>query len=357
MTFNVSFHLRDQQKKAGQKQHIEKNRHQAQQEVRVLKKRPLDKKRLEYPRLVAIETTNRCNAKCPFCPNNALQRDRHRMSDQLFEKLIEDCTAFPLEAIEPFLNGEPFVDPKIIERLEHIRNRLPQTNMRLYTNGYAMTPQKIDALVGLGMDHLFVSLNTLNPETYVSIMGFPLERTLENLEYLTDPSRRDRIAKKITFRMTRYETTPIEEQRAFVEFCEKRGVRPFIAGLFNYKGDIPSSLPVPNYPCEHITRLDVLSTGIVTLCCMDQEGEYLWGDANKISLLDIYNGTVGRRYRHMHRTHQRVKIPPCCDCNVFWPSLKEMPPLATLNFAVQAGYYFLKYRPYGKKRPDQGKSK
>ena len=62
---------------------------------------------MEFPRLVSIETTNRCNAKCPFCPNNALQRDRHTMDDALFEKLIDDCKAFPLPAIEPFLNNDP----------------------------------------------------------------------------------------------------------------------------------------------------------------------------------------------------------------------------------------------------------
>ena len=30
----------------------------------------------DTPRLVAVETTNHCNAKCVFCPNNALARDK-----------------------------------------------------------------------------------------------------------------------------------------------------------------------------------------------------------------------------------------------------------------------------------------
>ena len=72
----------------------------------------------EHPRLVAIETTNYCNAKCSFCPNNALRRNRRHMSDALFEKIIESCREFPLRNIEPFLNGEPLVDPKIMQRLE-----------------------------------------------------------------------------------------------------------------------------------------------------------------------------------------------------------------------------------------------
>ncbi len=306
---------------------------------------------LEYPRLVSIETTNRCNAKCPFCPNNALMRDRRTMEDALFEKLIDDCTAFPLPSIEPFLNGEPFVDSKIIPRMEYIRKKLPNTKLRIYTNGYALSPKKTDALVGLGIDHLYVSLNTLNPKTYRETMGFELEKTLSNMRYLTEPSRKDKIARKITFRMTRLDNTPLSEQDEFWEFCKRRGVRPFMVALFNYKGEVKSTFPVPSYPCEHITRLDVLSNGLVTLCCMDQEGAYSWGDATRDSILDIYHSKTARMYRAMHRTGRRKDVEPCGDCNVFWPSLDRTSLYWKTRFAAEIGAYFLKYKPSGRKKP------
>lgn len=298
--------------------------------------------------MVAIETTNRCNAKCSFCPNNSMARDRLVMSDDLFEKIVEDCRAFPLKAIEPFLNGEPFVDPKIMPRLEWIRRRLPGTKLRLYTNGYGLTAKKIDALIGMDVDHLYVSINTLDPEKYRQILGLNLDRTLENMAYLTDPGRRSRVARRITFRMTRLPQTTLSEQQAFIDYCRKCGVRHFIVGLFNYLGDIPSHLPVPGYPCEHITRVDVLSNGVVTLCCMDHEGEFAWGDASQESILDIYNGSIARKYRMLHRAGKRRMAGPCGQCNVFWPSLEKMPPWRTMRFAIQAGYYFLRYRPSGK---------
>lgn len=305
----------------------------------------------EYPRLVAIETTSRCNARCAFCPNSALQRGREAMSDELFEKVVEDCRAFPLQAIEPFLNGEPFMDPKILPRLQHIRRRLPEAKLRLYTNAHAMTPKKIDQLVGLGIDHLYVSLNTMVPEKYLATVGLRLERTLRNLDYLTEPVRRSRVAEHITFRITRLADTPLSEQEDFLAYCKRRGVKPFIVGLFNYKGDVSSDLPVPGYPCEHITRLDILSSGIVTLCCMDQEGEFAWGDTTRESVLEIHNGPVARRFREMHRSGQRLGIAPCGTCNLFWPSLEKMPLLQTARFGIEAGWYFLRHRPTGKRRP------
>lgn len=313
----------------------------------------------EYPRLVAVETTNHCNAKCVFCPNNALARDKGPMCDELFAKIIEDCREFPLPAIEPFIQGDPFSDPKILERLELIRRRLPDTKLRLYTNGYGMTPKKLDAMVGLGssdgkpgIDHLYVSLNTLDPERYEGVMGIKLERTLKNLAYLTDPVRKTKIAENITFRMTRLSDTSLAEQDAFLAYCRDRGVKSFIVGLFNYKGDINSTLPVPRYGCEHVGRLDILASGRVTLCCMDQDGEYGWGDLNEHSVLELYRHQRAREYRRLHATGRRREIDPCGTCNNFWPGFHEGSLVERARTAVEYGAYYLRHRPAGRRSPE-----
>jgi len=301
----------------------------------------------EYPRLVSVETTSRCNAECPFCPYNVRSREKTHMVQPLFEKIIEDCTEFPLPAIEPFLNGEPFVDPKIMDRLELIRSKLPKTKLRVYSNGYALSPKRVDELCGMGIDHLYISLNTLNPEKYKAIMGFKLERTLENVRYLTDPVRAHKVAGKITLRMTRMEDTTLEEQEEFKRFCDRQGVRCFIVGLFNYKGDINSPLPVPTYACEHVTRLDILSSGKVALCCMDQEGTYSLGDVNNHSVLEVFRGAASRKYQDMHRNGRRKEIEPCGTCNLFWPSLDNMPFFQSLSHAARFWAYFAIHRPIG----------
>lgn len=306
---------------------------------------------LEHPRLVSVETTNHCNAKCLFCPNNALARDKGPMDQGLFEKIVEDCREFPLPAIEPFLQGDPFSDPRILERLELIRRRLPDTLLRLYTNGHGMTPHKIDSLLGLGIDHLYVSVNTLDPDRYRRLMGIPLERTLANLAYLTDPTRRHRVARKLTFRMTRLDDTTLKEQDDFVRYCQERGVRAFIVGLFNYKGDVPSGLPVPSYGCEHVTRLDVLASGRVTLCCMDQDGEYGWADLAQTSVLKAYNHPVAKRYRAHHRAGKRRDLVPCGSCNYFWPSFHGLSPLEAARTGIEYCAYVARHRMAGRAAP------
>lgn len=297
---------------------------------------------------MAIETTNACNAKCAFCPNSAMSRDRQAMSDDTFRKIVDDCTAFKLQAIEPFLNGEPFMDPQIIPRLRYIRERLPDTKLRLYTNGFGLTDKRVDALLDLGIDHLFVSLNTLDPEKYEAVMGLRLERTLRNIDYAVDPSRRKRLAREITVRMTRTKETTTDDEERFATYCRDKNVNCMIVGLFNYLGEVNSPLPVPSFPCEHLTRLDVLSNGRVTLCCMDAEGDFSWGDATQESVLDIFNGERARAYRQAHRTGNRRRIPPCDTCNLFWPSFDGLSLPRRIQFGLAYAWYHLRYWPYTK---------
>jgi molybdenum cofactor biosynthesis enzyme MoaA len=273
------------------------------------------------------------------------------MQDDVFDKIVEDCKAFPLEAVEPFLQGDPFVDPKILPRLEKLKRSLPKTKLRLYTNGNGMNPKKIDALAEIGLDHLYVSLNTLDKVRYEETMGLNLERTLRNLDYLTEPGRRNRVAKKITFRMTRLADTSIAEQEQFLEYVKSKQVRPFIVGLFNYKGVVTSGLPVPRYGCEHVNRLDIMASGKVTLCCMDQDGEFGWGDVKDLSVLELYRHERARKYRQMHASGQRQKIAPCGTCNLFWPLTSGLSPIEAVRMGVEYCAYRLKYRPIGVRPP------
>jgi MoaA/NifB/PqqE/SkfB family radical SAM enzyme len=167
------------------------------------------KRDVEYPVMVAIETTNKCNATCWFCPItegskrppaasepeqlvqlgkrknqpvaaadpadgttfNLMQRELGYMSDELFEKIIDDCRQFPLRRIEPYLHGEPFMDRKILERIEHINKRLPRTQVHIFTNGSLLTAKTVEALRELDLASMVISLNTAVPRNTTRSWG------------------------------------------------------------------------------------------------------------------------------------------------------------------------------------------
>lgn len=118
-----------------------------------------------------------------------------------------------------------------------------------------------------------------------------------------------------------------------------------MVGLFNYKGDIISDLPAPDYPCEHIDRIDILSNGQTTLCCMDQEGEYGFGDVINRSVLEVFNSKEAKYVREMHRMGKRNALEPCDKCNVFWPTFSKLSPLWKARHALSYALYHAKYQP------------
>jgi len=104
---------------------------------------------------------------------------------------------------------------------------------------------------------------------------------------------------------------------------------------------------------EHITRLDILSSGKVTLCCMDQEGEFPLGDVTQQSVLEVFQGEASRRYQEMHRAGRRAEIAPCGTCNLFWPSFDGVSIPRRIQFGLAYAYYHLRHWPYTKHKARQ----
>ncbi len=108
--------------------------------------------KVEVLRLVVIEMASDCNEKCKFCPNNTLSRGKIHVAQNLFKSIVAPCRQFALEAIKPFLQEEAMSNPNIMPRLKLVQCRLPKTKLRLNSNGYARTPERIDQLAELGLD-------------------------------------------------------------------------------------------------------------------------------------------------------------------------------------------------------------
>ena len=89
------------------------------------------------PRAIEIETINRCNSDCSFCPVNVHDDPRElvRMSDQLFEKIVKDLANINYKGlIALFGNNDPLLDNSLVERCEYLKKSLPKAYVYIYTN-------------------------------------------------------------------------------------------------------------------------------------------------------------------------------------------------------------------------------
>lgn len=105
----------------------------------------LGQKEIPKPQIVEIETINRCNNTCSFCPANRENDKRPfaQMNENMFYKIISDLKDWDYEGIiSLFINNEPLIDKRIIELHKHVKEQLPKCKVKFFTNGILLTLEK-----------------------------------------------------------------------------------------------------------------------------------------------------------------------------------------------------------------------
>lgn len=105
----------------------------------------LKQEKVPKPLMVLIETVNRCNSTCSFCPANRNNDKRPftQMSDEMFYKIVSDLKEWKYEGmVSLYVNNEPFIDQRILDFHKYVREQLPQCKVKLFTNGLLLTLEK-----------------------------------------------------------------------------------------------------------------------------------------------------------------------------------------------------------------------
>lgn len=237
---------------------------------------------------IEVETINRCNGNCSFCPVNRIEdpREKKIMTQELFESIVEQladihyCGRFTT-----FSNNEPLLDERIIEFNQFARRKLPQARMHLFTNGTLLTLDKFIALTEV-LDEFVID----NYQQDLKLIR-PCEEIREYCE------EHPELKKKVTIVL-----------RKPHEILTTRG------------GTAPNRQELPDYGKDRCVfpfkQMIVRPDGLISLCCNDALGKYTLGDLNKESLLDIWYGpkfTMVRKCLY----EGREKWGNCKYCDTF----------------------------------------
>lgn len=116
-----------------------------------------------------LPITSICNIRCKFCSHNQnpLSVETRRMPPISMD-LINEAISFmdPLkpvvigESVTRLIEGEPFFHPRIREILKVIREKMPDTVIKLTTNGTMLERETVDYLVKIGSIEICLSLNS-----------------------------------------------------------------------------------------------------------------------------------------------------------------------------------------------------
>lgn len=111
------------------------------------------------PQHIEIETLNRCNSACSFCPVNRDEDPRvmRRMEESVFRGIIDELSDWDYRGhLNLFSNNEPFLDKRIYEFAAYASSKLPHAYIQLFTNGTALNVPRVERILPY-LSHLLIN--------------------------------------------------------------------------------------------------------------------------------------------------------------------------------------------------------
>lgn len=209
---------------------------------------------------VEVETINRCNGVCGFCPVNKKNDTRQKavMKEDLFKNIVQQLHDIDYTGrFTTFSNNEPLLDERIIDFNLYARKNLPKARLHMFTNGTLLTLEKFKVLAEcldeLVIDNYRDDLELIKPCKEIKEY---CELHPELIEKVTIVLR-----KPNEILTSRGGNAP--NRKELIQYSKDRCVLPF-------------------------KQMIIRPTGKISLCCNDALGEYTLGDASKEKLIDIW---------------------------------------------------------------------
>lgn len=274
----------------------------------------------ERPHCIQLETVTGCNASCPFCPQNELDRGVPRMPDEVWRKVVDDTRGWGV-TYRPFLTNEPLVDTRQAAITRHIKEHDPTASVEYNTNGELLTEKTGRALLEAGVDIMRFSIDGLSRETYEpSRVGVSYDRVHERVPEFLRIWREEGYEEKGVFTEVRCIEVPenrheLDDYRAFWgPLCSE----VVITQLYQWPWTGQKPEDVVMKPClKVLDELFVYANGDVTMCCWDVHGRAVLGNVMDQTIEEIWNGHALAHLRALLDDGRRDLIHLCCRCNAY----------------------------------------
>ena len=273
----------------------------------------------QRPRYIQLETVTKCNAKCPFCPQNEIVRDPARMPEETWKKIVDDTRGWGI-TYRPFLTNEPFVDKRQPEMVRYIKENDPTARVEFNTNGELMTEKLAIELLEAGVDIMRFSIDGFSAPTYEpSRVGISydkvLERTVRFLELWDEGGYRDKCFTEL--RMIEVPENK-HEIEAYKDFWGPRCSEVLITRMYQWPWTGQKPEDVVLKPClKVLDEMFFYTDGNATICCWDVHEKAVIGNVNEQSVQEIWEGYAARCLRAVLDDGRRDLIHLCSHCNAY----------------------------------------
>ncbi|WP_113673002.1 radical SAM/SPASM domain-containing protein [Vallitalea guaymasensis] len=245
----------------------------------------------EFPvfQTIEVETINRCNGSCAFCPVNKNNDPRpfKIMDESLLTSILTQLQEINYSgSFGLYSNNEPLLDKRLIDLLKRSREALPNAELFLFTNGSLLTIDK------------FIEIRKYLDKLIIDNYNDQLEAN-EKVKIIDD-----------------YNEKNPSDCKVFIYLRKENEVLTNRGGQANNRTSNKFKLKSScMYPFEQVI---VRPDGKLSLCCNDATGKITMGDLTKERLIDIWRGEKYQNLRKM-MLKDRSLHQMCKNCDVVTP--------------------------------------
>ena len=256
-----------------------------------------------------VETSTRCNLRCPMCPNKDLPADaRDTMDLDLFRKIVDEARG-TVNDLYLHHRGEPFTNPALFDMIRYAEQAGIRT--RFHSNGALLTEEKADRLLDARPSMVSFSVDGFSKEPYEAARpGAVFETTVENVLRLARKraARGQRhpylVVERIRFRNPHPGETPEAIAELRTRFLDA-GIDEVIEKE-EYDWTTPDApdctQPLVRNCCTFPWYAMVIcADGTVTACPQDFWAQMKLGDVRTQSLREVWRGEPYRALRRALR--------------------------------------------------------
>ncbi|MCP4112655.1 MAG: radical SAM protein [Desulfobacteraceae bacterium] len=276
-----------------------------------------------FPKMVVVNVSYVCNAKCVHCVHTIDSSSRKVVGDDIFvseeafKKLADECGDYG-SYIRITGTGEPLLHPNILELIKYAKDRGCKVSM--ITNGSLLTPEKTDFLLACNIDGIEISVDAMSQETYEAVRrGLNFEKLLSNVRYLRQ--KRDNISASTNIVVSFVEEDLNRHERYMAEdfwvpeYVDNIQFRVWLQyGKMQSTEDRRSLMP-DREPCPYpFERINMDSQGKFHLCAFDIDHDTDYGSISDRPLIEIWRDSEIEGIRELLLARRFDDIPICSRC-------------------------------------------
>lgn len=291
---------------------------------------------LKTPYTIAIDPCNLCNFKCKFCAMQSANRKvaykKQSMSLELFCKLIDDIAGFPdkLKILRISGQGEPLLNKNICQMIAYAKSKNVAESIEIVTNGSMLKPKLNQELVESGIDRIRISIEAIDEQGYKDMAEYKIDM-VQFLEQIKDLHKRSGESCEICVKTVDAAVVGKEDEfyHMFENICDRMfidNVAPLWSDFeeLNEAFELSSQKGMHGQQVKKITvcpfplySFIINSEGEVTACCADWERKLVLGNADRESVVDIWNGAAYTAFKkdllygkkHTYQMCQTCELP------------------------------------------------